>query len=220
MPVAYAVTYIFGTIGSALVLAQSPRIPRRRASRAFGPRKDADVHAALHAAFPLRRRSRHLRPQLVQPRRRGIRDGLLHRRQHKVFVDNCPKFENHVVDGGIILIKFWLEVGKDEQERRFEAPDRRSAAAMETEPDGSRIVSAMVCLFARARPDAQEDEFKIRAMAHRPFRRQTTGPTELYRAYPENHTLQARFSLPRRSSEGRYNDQSPPRGITYVAARY
>ena len=30
-------------------------------------------------------------------------------------------FEKHIVDGGIILIKFWLEVGNKEQERRFKA---------------------------------------------------------------------------------------------------
>jgi polyphosphate kinase 2 (PPK2 family) len=33
----------------------------------------------------------------------------------------CPKFEKHIVDNGIILIKFWLEVGDAEQERRFRA---------------------------------------------------------------------------------------------------
>ena len=33
----------------------------------------------------------------------------------------CPQFENYIVDGGIILIKFWLEVSDEEQERRFEA---------------------------------------------------------------------------------------------------
>ena len=33
----------------------------------------------------------------------------------------APKIEKYIVDAGIILIKFWLEVGKDEQERRFHA---------------------------------------------------------------------------------------------------
>src|SRR3984893_7768746 len=41
--------------------------------------------------------------------------------QYRAFVENCPKFESHIVQSGIILIKFWLEVGPDEQERRFEA---------------------------------------------------------------------------------------------------
>ncbi|MCL6730205.1 polyphosphate kinase 2 [Sphingomonas hankyongi] len=35
------------------------------------------------------------------------------------FLQNVPKFENWLVESGIILIKLWLEVGKDEQDRRF-----------------------------------------------------------------------------------------------------
>src|SRR3954452_12985196 len=41
--------------------------------------------------------------------------------QYKAFLENCPRFERHIVDAGIILIKFWLEVGQEEQRRRFEA---------------------------------------------------------------------------------------------------
>ena len=35
------------------------------------------------------------------------------------FLENVPKFEQWLVESGIILIKLWLEVGKKEQERRF-----------------------------------------------------------------------------------------------------
>ena len=41
--------------------------------------------------------------------------------QYRRFLEVCPVFEKQVVDSGIMLIKFWLEVGKKEQERRFEA---------------------------------------------------------------------------------------------------
>jgi len=41
--------------------------------------------------------------------------------QYKTFLDNCPRFESHIQGAGIILVKFWLEVGQDEQRRRFEA---------------------------------------------------------------------------------------------------
>ena len=41
--------------------------------------------------------------------------------EHKRFLSLCPQIEQFAVDGGIILIKLWLEVGMDEQERRFEA---------------------------------------------------------------------------------------------------
>ena len=35
------------------------------------------------------------------------------------FLDNAPKFERWLVESGIILVKLWLEVGMDEQDRRF-----------------------------------------------------------------------------------------------------
>jgi polyphosphate kinase len=41
--------------------------------------------------------------------------------QYHRFLDLCPLFEKHLVEGGTQLVKFWLEVGNKEQERRFEA---------------------------------------------------------------------------------------------------
>ncbi|HEY2547848.1 MAG TPA: polyphosphate kinase 2 [Candidatus Acidoferrum sp.] len=41
--------------------------------------------------------------------------------QHQRFLKLCPLAEKYIVDGGIQLIKYWMEVGKKEQERRFEA---------------------------------------------------------------------------------------------------
>ncbi|UYN93344.1 MAG: polyphosphate kinase 2 [Enhydrobacter sp.] len=41
--------------------------------------------------------------------------------QHRRFLELCPVVERFIVDGGINLIKIWLEVGPDEQERRFRA---------------------------------------------------------------------------------------------------
>jgi polyphosphate kinase len=41
--------------------------------------------------------------------------------QYKRFLKLCPLFERQVVEGGTTLIKFWLEVGNQEQERRFKA---------------------------------------------------------------------------------------------------
>src|SRR5205085_10378204 len=47
--------------------------------------------------------------------------GFCSREQHKRFLDLCPLFEKYTIDAGIILIKIWLEVGQEEQERRFAA---------------------------------------------------------------------------------------------------
>src|SRR5499426_452027 len=41
--------------------------------------------------------------------------------QHKRFLDLCPEIEEFLVEGGTILIKLWLEVGNEEQEKRFQA---------------------------------------------------------------------------------------------------
>lgn len=41
--------------------------------------------------------------------------------EHQRFLKLCPTAEKYIVDGGIQLIKYWMEVGKKEQERRFEA---------------------------------------------------------------------------------------------------
>jgi polyphosphate kinase len=40
---------------------------------------------------------------------------------HRRFLELCPQIERYIVDAGIILIKLWLEVSKEEQERRFRA---------------------------------------------------------------------------------------------------
>jgi polyphosphate kinase 2 len=47
--------------------------------------------------------------------------GFCKPREHKRFLQLCPLMEKFMVDGGIHLIKLWLEVGNSEQKRRFEA---------------------------------------------------------------------------------------------------
>jgi polyphosphate kinase 2 len=46
--------------------------------------------------------------------------GFCTREQHKRFLEICPPFEKQVKESGIILIKYWLEVSQEEQERRFQ----------------------------------------------------------------------------------------------------
>src|SRR3974390_3446560 len=45
--------------------------------------------------------------------------GFCSEAEQRKFLSLCPEIEGHIVDGGIILLKFWLEVGQEEQERRF-----------------------------------------------------------------------------------------------------
>jgi polyphosphate kinase 2 len=41
--------------------------------------------------------------------------------QHRKFLEVCPAWERQMVDNGIRLLKYWLEVGSGEQKRRFQA---------------------------------------------------------------------------------------------------
>ena len=47
--------------------------------------------------------------------------GFCTKEQHERFLRICPEFEKQIVDNGIRLIKYWLEVSNKEQKRRFEA---------------------------------------------------------------------------------------------------
>lgn len=47
--------------------------------------------------------------------------GFCTKEQYKRALQLCPVFEKYLVEGGIRLIKYWLEVSNEEQERRFEA---------------------------------------------------------------------------------------------------
>jgi len=47
--------------------------------------------------------------------------GFTPKKDVEKFLRNVPEFEQWLVDGGIRLIKLWLEVGKKEQDRRLEA---------------------------------------------------------------------------------------------------
>ena len=109
-----------GTI-KAITERVSPRVFRSLRCRRRRTGKKHRCFPALYRAFPCGRRNRHLRPQLVQPRGRRTCHGLLHRGGARALSRACPQVEKYIVDGGIMLIKIWLEVGKEEQEQRFEA---------------------------------------------------------------------------------------------------
>ena len=111
-----------GTI-KAITERVSPRVFRVVALPAPTERETvADVRAALHPALPRRRRGRDLRPQLVQPGRHRAGHGLLHRGARRDGSSTAvPAVERAMVDSGIILLKYWLEVSPDEQTRRLES---------------------------------------------------------------------------------------------------
>jgi polyphosphate kinase 2 (PPK2 family) len=47
--------------------------------------------------------------------------GFCAEEEYREFLRACPEFERMLVRSGIILIKYWLSVSDEEQERRFQA---------------------------------------------------------------------------------------------------
>ena len=47
--------------------------------------------------------------------------GFCNEEQHRRFLNLCPFIERQIVENGILLLKYWLEVGDKEQGRRFRA---------------------------------------------------------------------------------------------------
>jgi len=47
--------------------------------------------------------------------------GFCTEEQHRRFLELCPLFEKYIVEGGVMLFKFWFKVGNEDQERRFKA---------------------------------------------------------------------------------------------------
>src|ERR1041384_2719260 len=47
--------------------------------------------------------------------------GFCSKDEYKAFLEHAPTVEGYITKAGVILIKYWLEVSNDEQERRFQA---------------------------------------------------------------------------------------------------
>ncbi|WP_249147210.1 polyphosphate kinase 2 [Bradyrhizobium sp. AUGA SZCCT0177] len=97
-----------GTI-KAITETVSPRVFRVAALPAPSDRENTQLFLQRYMQHFPAAGDRDLRPQLVQPRR------------HERFLLLCPQMEKYIIEGGVILIKLWLKVGMDEQERRFKA---------------------------------------------------------------------------------------------------
>ena len=116
--------------------------------------------------------------------------GFCTKEQHQRFLELCPEIEKYIVDGGIQLIKIWLEVSDKEQKRRFEAriddPLRQWKLSPMDLPSRSKWFE-----YSRARDMMLEGHrHQARAVAHPAFGRQEARPPQLHRAHPESHSLQ------------------------------
>ena len=46
--------------------------------------------------------------------------GFCTEEEHERFLQDCPEFERYCIERGITLIKYWFDVGMEEQSRRFQ----------------------------------------------------------------------------------------------------
>jgi polyphosphate kinase 2 (PPK2 family) len=118
----------------------NPRVCRVAALPAPNDRERSQWYFQRYVShLPAGRRDRAVRPQLVQPRRRGAGHGLLRRRRVRGVLPFVPEFERMLVRSGIILIKYWFSITDDEQNLRFLDAHPRSAEAVEAQPDGHGV---------------------------------------------------------------------------------
>jgi polyphosphate kinase 2 len=144
--------------------------------------------------------------------------------EHKRFLSLCPQMEQYIIDGGIILIKLWLEVGMDEQERRFEVRIEDPLRQWKLSPMDIESYSRWYD-YSRAR----DMMFKATHSKHAPWhiirsddkrRARLNCIAHLLEMIPSKRVRGEKVRLPKRSNKGRYNDQAGLRGMNFVAERY
>jgi polyphosphate kinase len=144
--------------------------------------------------------------------------------EHKRFLSLSPQMEKYIIEGGIILIKLWLEVGMDEQERRFKAriddPLRQwKLSPMDTESYRRWYDYSW----------ARDLMFKATNSKHAPWhvirsddkrRARLNCIAHLLNSNPYKRVQKDEVKLPKRSDKGRYNDQAGLRAMKFVEERY
>ena len=111
-----------GTIKADHRAGEPARVPDRRAARSHRAREVADVHPAVH-----RRNSRPPGEVVIFDRswynRAGVERvmGFCTPEESRAVPELVPAVEKVMADSGILLLKYWLEVGPDEQTRRLQS---------------------------------------------------------------------------------------------------
>ena len=110
--------------------------------------------------------------------------------QYERFLKLCPLFEQHMVEGGLILIKVWLEVGNKEQERRFQARIEDPLRQWKLSPMDLPSRAKWYEYSQRPRRHAEGDRHPARPVAHRQVRRQAARAPEHHHAPAEADSSQ------------------------------
>jgi len=150
--------------------------------------------------------------------------GFCTKDQYKAFVETCPIFESHITKAGILLIKFWLEVGQEEQRRRFEARIEDPLRQWKLSPMDIESYARWYA-YSRARDmilEATDTEdapwYIVRTDDKR--RARLNCISHLLSLIPSEEVPREKVKLPKRSDKGQYDDQAPLKGRRFVAERY
>ena len=144
--------------------------------------------------------------------------------QHARFLELCPEIEKYIVDGGIQLIKIWLEASDKEQKRRFEAriedPLRQWKLSPMDLPSRSKWYE-----YSRARDLMLE----ATDTKHAPWyilrsddkkRARLNCLTHILNLIPHEEIRREKIKLPKRSMKGAYDDEASLKGRRSVPEKY
>jgi len=150
--------------------------------------------------------------------------GFVDDEHYRAFLKLCPEIESYIANAGIRLIKVWLEVGMQEQERRFAArvddPLRQwKLSPMDVESynrwyDYSRARDAML----KATDSRHAPWYIVRSDDKR--RGRLNCIAHILNAIPYKKVRKPKTKLPKRSHKGEYDDQTSLKGRRFVVERY
>ena len=137
--------------------------------------------------------------------------------QTERFLEMIPMVEKAMVDDGIILIKYFLNVSRRGADPAAREPDRRPAQDLEALADGSEVLQPAVRLPQGPRRDVRRQQLGVGAVAHRGQRRQEARPAQHHLAPAEPDPVRAAcrppdVKMPKPPSHGGYvePDSSKP----------
>jgi polyphosphate kinase len=150
--------------------------------------------------------------------------GFCTNQERKRFLELCPEIEKFMVDGGVILIKLWMEVGNDEQKERFNAriedPLRQWKLSPMDLPSRQKWYE-----YSKARDlmlESTDTEIApwhiIRSDDKKKARLNTIA--HLLDAIPHKKLRVEKIKLPNRSKKGAYDDAASIASRRFVAERY
>jgi len=150
--------------------------------------------------------------------------GFCSKEEHARFLGLCPQAEKWIIESGIILIKLWLEVGMDEQERRFTAritdPLRQwKLSAMDLESYSRWYEFSMARDLMFERTDTKHSPWHV-LYSDDKKRARLNGISHILSLIPYKKRRRKAVSLPKRSLKHAYDDDLAAQGPHVVPNRY